>query len=120
LNPDRDALYELLDARTREMFRPRLNKPGLLSEIAGLLEAGCIGSEKPFESLGYKQALANLRGAMALDEAIASTQLETRQYAKRQWTWFRREREITWLDGFGDSQEIFEKARDLLRIGMLR
>ncbi len=115
LNPDRDALYEVLDARTQEMFRR-----GLLSEIAGLLEAGSTGSEKPFESLGYKQALAHLRGAMTLDEAIASTQLETRQYAKRQWTWFRRERDVTWLDGFGDSQEIFEKARDLIAGSMLR
>ena len=115
LNPDRDALYEVLDARTQEMFRR-----GLLSEVTGLLKAGCTGSEKPFESLGYKQALANLRGTMTLDEAIASTQLETRQYAKRQWTWFRRERDIVWLDGFGNSEETFEKARDLIAGSMLR
>ncbi len=120
LNPDREALYELLDARTREMFRPPPHKPGLLSEITGLLEAGCTGSEKPFESLGYKQALAHLRGAMTLEEAIASTQLETRQYAKRQWTWFRRERDIVWLDGFGNSQDTFKKARDLIAPEMLR
>ena len=119
LNPDREALYEVLDARTQEMFRPRLSKPNLLDEVAALLAAGCTGSEKPFESLGYKQALAHLQGTTTLDEAIASTQLETRQYAKRQWTWFRRERDIVWLDGFGDSQEILEKARDLIASSML-
>ncbi len=115
LNPNRARLYALLDARTVEMFRQ-----GLIEEVRRLLESGCSGHEKPFESLGYKQALAHLRGNMTLDQAIESTQIETRQYAKRQWTWFRRERDITWLDGFGDETEIVEKARDLVAAAMLR
>jgi tRNA dimethylallyltransferase len=108
LNPDRATLHEALDARAREMFRS-----GLVDEVAGLLASGCTGSEKPFESLGYRQTLEHLRGKLSIEEAIASTQLETRQYAKRQWTWFRRDAEVIWLDGLGNSTEVIKKAMEL-------
>jgi tRNA dimethylallyltransferase len=110
LDPDRAILYKLLDARTLEMFRH-----GLIQEVEGLLAKGCNGAEKPFESLGYKQALAHLRGTMTLEEAIASTRMETRQYAKRQWTWFRRDPDMIPLQGFGDSPEVSARCLDLVR-----
>ncbi len=110
LNPDRAVLYEVLDARAREMFRS-----GLIEEVRGLLDAGCTGDEKPFESLGYRQALAFVRGSTTLEDAVASTALETRQYAKRQGTWFRRDREVIWLDGFGDSPVVIAAACDLIQ-----
>lgn len=110
LNPARETLHKLLDARAREMFRS-----GLLEEVEHLLSAGCTGREKPFESLGYKQALQHLRGQITLEQAIASTQLETRQYAKRQWTWFRRDPEVVWLSGFGTSSEVVEQSLELVR-----
>jgi tRNA dimethylallyltransferase len=115
LNPDRKVLHELLDARAREMFHS-----GLLAEVRGMIAAGCSGDEKPFESLGYRQAVEHLRGRLTLEQAIASTQIETRQYAKRQWTWFRRDSEIVWLDGFGSSADVIEKAAKLVRqhVGM--
>jgi tRNA dimethylallyltransferase len=106
LNPDRAALNERLDARVVRMFND-----GLIEEIERLLKQGATGAEKPFESLGYKQALLHLRGELSLNDAIASTQLETRQYAKRQLTWFRRDPEITWLEGFGEEPRIVEAAR---------
>jgi tRNA dimethylallyltransferase len=109
LNPDRKVLHEVLDARAREMFHS-----GLLAEVRGMIAAGCSGDEKPFESLGYHQAVEHLRGGLTLEQAIASTQIETRQYAKRQWTWFRRDAEIVWLNGFGSSAEVIEKARELM------
>ena len=109
LDPDRMELTRRLDARVEEMFRR-----GLLDEIRGLLASGLTGKEKPFESLGYKQALAHLNGSMTLDEAVASTQLQTRQYAKRQRTWFRRDAGICWFSGFGDSAEVFAEALALL------
>ena len=65
-----------------------------MEEVRGLLESGLSGEEKPFESLGYKQALAHLRGQMSLEQALASTEIETRQYAKRQLTWFRRDSHV--------------------------
>ena len=110
LNPDRAQLYQTLDARTAEMFRR-----GLVEEVRSLLAAGCGGDEKPFESLGYKQALAHIRGSMTMGEAVVSTQIETRQYAKRQWTWFRRDAEIFWLPGFGQSPSTIEQCVDLVR-----
>ncbi len=110
LNPDRAVLYERLDARAAEMFRC-----GLIEEVKDLLDAGCTGHEKPFESLGYRQALEYLRGTLSLDEAIASTQLETRQYAKRQWTWFRRDAQVHWLSGFGTTPSVLEQCLEMVR-----
>jgi tRNA dimethylallyltransferase len=110
LQPERTSLYESLDARAAEMFRH-----GLIEEVMELLGAGCTGQEKPFESLGYKQALQHVRGALTVTQAIASTQLETRQYAKRQLTWFRRDPEIVWLQGFGNSASVIERCLDLVR-----
>jgi len=105
LDPDRLELNRRLDARVEAMFRH-----GLVEEVRALLAAGLTGAEKPFESLGYKQALAHLQGKMTLAEAITSTQLQTRQYAKRQRTWFRRETGMHWLQGFGDSPHVIEQA----------
>src|SRR5260370_1383309 len=56
LDPDRAELAAALDTRTREMFQS-----GLIEEVRGLLAGGCTGAEKPFESLGYKQALTVIR-----------------------------------------------------------
>ena len=105
LDPDRATLQERLEARTRAMFQT-----GLIEEVQGLLAAGATGNEKPFEALGYKQALLHLRGALTLEQAVESTIVETRQYAKRQRTWFRRDPEIRWLQGFGDDAEILAQA----------
>lgn len=110
LQPERMSLYEALDARAAEMFRT-----GLIEEVQHLLAEGCTGREKPFESLGYKQALQFIRGALTVTQAIASTQVETRQYAKRQLTWFRRDPDIAWLSGFGHSASVIEPCFDLIR-----
>ena len=110
LDPDRAQLYKLLDARTRQMF-----EAGLIEEIETLLKQGCTGDEKPFESLGYRQALAFIRGETTLERAIYLTQLETRHYAKRQWTWFRRDPEMHWLSGFGNDVPVIEQCSRILR-----
>jgi len=67
----------------------------LLEEVRFLLEQGVDPCVKPFESLGYRQALAP--SVEALDEM----KVKTRQYAKRQWTWFRAEPGMEWFPGFG-------------------
>jgi tRNA dimethylallyltransferase len=110
LDPDRAALYTLLDERTSQMFAS-----GLVQEVQALLQHGCTGDEKPFESLGYRQALASIRGEMTLERAVYLTQLETRHYAKRQWTWYRRDPEMHWLSGFGDSLPVIEQCLQMLR-----
>jgi len=105
LDPDRAALQQRLETRTRAMFAH-----GLLDEVRGLLAAGATGTAKPFEALGYKQALMHLHGEITLEQAVESTTVETRQYAKRQRTWFRRDSEIRWLNGFGDDPEILAQV----------
>lgn len=109
IDPDRAALQQRLEARTRAMF-----EQGLIEEVRNLLANGATGDEKPFESLGYKQALLHLRGALTLEQAISSTIIETRQYAKRQRTWFHRDPEIRWLRGFGEEAEVIAEAVAML------
>ena len=104
LNPDRSELYARLDRRVVGMF-----EGGLIDEVRDLLDnQGVSPHAKPFESLGYRQALAYIKGQMGGEEAIASTQMETRRYAKRQMTWFRRDAEIRWFTGFGNDAVIQE------------
>lgn len=105
LDPDRAALQQRLEARTRLMFQT-----GLIEEVQALLAQGATGNEKPFEALGYKQALLHLRGALRLEQAVESTIVETRQYGKRQRTWFHRDPEIHWLAGFGEDGAILASA----------
>jgi tRNA dimethylallyltransferase len=97
LDPPRDDLYARLDKRFASMI-----ENGLLDEVRQILASGVSPAAKPFESLGYKQALAVVREEISLDDAIESAQMETRRYAKRQMTWFRREPSVTWFPGFGD------------------
>jgi tRNA dimethylallyltransferase len=101
LNPPRAELYTRLERRARLMF-----EHGLIEEVQALLERGTPETAKPFESLGYAQALACVRGSMGLEQAIAETQMYTRRYAKRQWTWFRREPGVEWVDGFGGDPSV--------------
>jgi tRNA dimethylallyltransferase len=105
LHPDRSELVRRLNARVEAMFAG-----GLIEEVRALLEHGATGGEKPFESLGYKQALQYIRGGATLKQAILSTQIETRQYAKRQMTWFARDARVHWLAGFGDDPTIVNEA----------
>ena len=109
LNPERGLLCQKMDARTARIF-----EQGLLDEVRELLAAGVRRDAKPFESLGYKQALGVLEGRLTPEQALASTQIETRRYAKRQLTWFRKEHEIHWLAGFGDDPAVQQNAITLL------
>ena len=110
LDPRRDSLYQRLDERTRQMF-----SDGLVEETRAILAKGYSQDLKPFESLGYRQALNVIAGMCTLEEAIASTQLETRRYAKRQWTWFRRDRHVLWLQGFGFDPVVQKTALEAAR-----
>ena len=110
LDPARNLLCERLDARTANIFAR-----GLVEEVRALLAAGVPADAKAFESLGYKQAVQVLAGRLTREEALASTQIETRQYAKRQSTWFRKEERVHWLKGFGDDAEVQDQALQLIR-----
>ena len=82
---------------------------GLVEETRQLAEK--YGDDaRPLTSLGYRQALATLKGEMTLAEAVTSAQQGHRNYAKRQMTWFRREPEVHWLNGFGDETQVRKEA----------
>jgi tRNA dimethylallyltransferase len=88
LSLDREALYRRIDDRVDAMFRT-----GLVEEVKGLLSRGFGPELKPMKSLGYRQALSCLSGALPLSRAIEETKRDTRRYAKRQITWLSRETE---------------------------
>ena len=110
LNPFRAELHERINARVAQMF-----ERGLLTEVRAMLANGVPGSAKPFESLGYSQAIAHLEGRLSLDEAISLAQQATRQYAKRQMTWFRREMDVRWFPDFGTRAEVQAEAVEVAR-----
>lgn len=110
LLPGRDALYERLDKRCAGMF-----EGGLVEEVRHILARGFAATAKPFESHGYRQAVQLLAGELNAREALFYAQRNTRQYAKRQMTWFRREPGLVWLKGFGDAPEIQQAAVECVR-----
>lgn len=114
LMPARDALHQRVHARTEAMLAR-----GWLEEVRGLLENGVPETAKTFDFIGYQELRGVLRGEMGLEEARATIQQTTRRYAKRQMTWFRREKGVQWLCGFGDDagvqKEALEKVRAELR-----
>lgn len=110
LSPPREELYERLNIRCERMFQT-----GLIEEVQGILARGYPETAKPFESHGYKQTIQLLRRELTLKEAIFYAQRNTRHYAKRQWTWFRRDPQTIWLAGFGNSTYIQQDALDRVR-----
>jgi tRNA dimethylallyltransferase len=110
LLPDRDALYPRLDARLEWMFAN-----GLVEEVRHILALGFAPACKPFESHGYKQSLQLIHGELTPRDALFYAQRNTRQYAKRQITWFRREAGLVWLKGFGNAPEVREAALAAVR-----
>jgi tRNA dimethylallyltransferase len=110
LAPDRAALCERLDQRSRRMF-----SGGLLGETRALLARGIPAQAKALQSLGYRQAVAHLQSEMSLEAAIEECSIRTRQYAKRQMTWFRAEKDAFWLTGFGREAGMQERAIQYVR-----
>jgi tRNA dimethylallyltransferase len=110
LAPPRQALYQRLDERCRRMFAG-----GLVEEVRGILARGYPATAKPFESVGYKQAMGMLNGELTGEEALLLAQRSTRRYAKRQVTWFRADPRIEWLAGFGDAHDVRRKAIERVR-----
>ena len=93
LNMDRGRLYERIDLRVDLMM-----KNGLLAEVEKLKEMGCTREMVSMQGLGYKEILDALDGTISLDEAVYIIKRDTRHFAKRQLTWFKREKEVTWVD----------------------
>jgi tRNA dimethylallyltransferase len=107
LDPQRRQLYERINTRARAMFAQ-----GLIEETRELLAR--YGHTAALASLGYRQAAEYLAGSLPLEQAIAATSQGHRNYAKRQLTWFRREPDVCWLNGFGDDPWVYAEAERLV------
>ena len=93
LNTDRALLYERIDRRVDLMM-----EQGLVEEVKALKDMGCRRGHTSMQGLGYKEILDYLEGRCSLDEAVYILKRDTRHFAKRQLTWFRREPLVTWVD----------------------
>jgi tRNA dimethylallyltransferase len=101
LMPSREMLYERIDSRTKAMM-----ERGWLDEVRGLLEAGIAENAKIFDFIGYREMLAVSRGELTVEKARTAIQVATRQYAKRQMTWFRKDQSIRWFAEPGDDAAV--------------
>ncbi len=104
LDPPRTALYERIEERVQRMW-----EVGLVEEVKQILERGVTPRANAFRAIGYRQVLEYIDGAIALDKAIMITGRETRRYAKRQLTWFKKQHSVTWFDGFGSEDDTKEQ-----------
>lgn len=104
LNPPREILYEIINERALKHF-----EKGLVEEVKELREKGLSDDTNALGSHGYRRVCEFLRGERSLESAIEKTQQDVRNYAKRQLSWFRREKDVIWLDGFGNDESIQQK-----------
>jgi len=110
LEPPREALYQRIHERSDSMLAA-----GWLNEVRRIMARGLPDSAKPFDFIGYRELRSHLRGELTFEQARAAIQQGTRQYAKRQLTWFRREMNVHWISGFGDAPDVQSMARELLQ-----
>ena len=87
-----------------------MKEEGLTQEVQGLLKMGCTREMVSMQGLGYKEIIDALEGRDTLEHAYERIKQETRHFAKRQFTWFRRERDVTWLH-----KELFSGEEELLQ-----
>ena len=113
LNDDREKLYRRIDARVDAMV-----KAGLVDEVARLQQMGCHADMVSMQGLGYKEILEYLDGECTLEEAVYKLKRDTRHFAKRQITWFKREEDVIWLnkqDYAYDEDKILGTMLEILR-----
>lgn len=117
LTDDRKHLYDRIDYRVDLMM-----KKGLVDEVKNLYDMGYHKDMVSMQGLGYKELLSYLDGECSLEEAVYIIKRETRHFAKRQLTWFRRERDVIWLDKsayqYNDQQILTDMCRMLQEKGI--
>lgn len=112
LSDDRKLLYDRIDRRIDKML-----EEGLVDEVKALLAEGLKRDSVSMQGLGYKEIAAYLSGEISLDEAVYILKRDTRHFAKRQLTWFRREKEVEFveLDKLKSRDAAYEYMLDILR-----
>lgn len=112
LNDDRAKLYERIDRRVDQMLAE-----GLLDEVRRLKDMGCDKNMVSMQGLGYQELLSYLLGEIDYERAVYLIKRDSRRFAKRQLTWFRREREVEWVNRqvFGSEEEILSFMFEIMR-----
>ncbi len=118
LNMDRATLYDRIDLRVDKML-----EAGLEEEVKHLIAMGCTRDMVSMQGLGYKEIIDYLNGELSLDEAVYILKRDTRHFAKRQLTWFKREKEVTWVTqekfGFDREKILCWMSEDLKERGII-
>lgn len=110
LNRNREELYERVNQRVDLMI-----KEGLVDEIKNIIKAGYNISSTALQGLGYKEIIGYLNGEYSLEEAINLLKKNTRNYAKRQITWFKREKDLHWFNLTGKSEsKVYQEIMALI------
>jgi len=109
LLPPRNELYDRIDSRVEAMVAA-----GWIEEVRQLVAAGVPLYAKPFQFIGYSEWLAHRSGHISQEDAIRQIQQATRNFAKRQLTWFRKEPNVHWLPAFGDSPAALPASLSLI------
>ena len=115
LTDKREKLYENIEKRVDMMIQE-----GLVDEVRHLVNMGCKRDSTAMQGLGYKEIISYLMGETTLAEAVAIIKRDTRHFAKRQLTWFRRERDVIWIekDKFAyDDEKMLNYIKAVLRKG---
>ena len=110
LLPPRASLYARIDRRVETMIAG-----GWAGEVERLMSAGIPREAKPFQFIGYSDLREQIEGRQPLEKTVKKIQQATRNFAKRQITWFRKEPGVNWLSGFGDDSQVAALALDLAR-----
>ncbi|MEP7037074.1 MAG: tRNA (adenosine(37)-N6)-dimethylallyltransferase MiaA [Acidobacteriota bacterium] len=111
LNPPRDKLYEKINERAKQHFAN-----GLVEEVKLIRKSGVKDDTNALGAHGYRRVCEYLRGERSLESAIEQSKQDVRNYAKRQLSWFRREEDAVWLEGFGSSAETQKKLWERLKL----
>lgn len=108
LTDDRNILYQNINTRVEKMI-----EAGLVEEVDRLRNMGCTRNLVSMQGLGYKEILSYLEGEISLERAIYLIKRDTRHFAKRQLTWFRREKDVIWVDKneFRERGESFDSIK---------
>lgn len=118
LNDDRDKLYERIEQRVDIML-----ENGLEAEVKQLLAKGCTRDMVAMQGLGYKEMIDYLEGRITLEEAIYIIKRDTRHFAKRQITWFKREKDVIWINkpefAYDDEKILVYMVEELKKRGLL-
>ena len=109
---DRTRLYDRIDLRVDQMI-----KDGLVNEAKELFEAGLDKRHTAMQAIGYKELFLYFKGEVSLLDAVTSIKRESRRYAKRQMTWFGKNKDIRWIqvDTCRSTGDVYEKALEIIR-----